>query len=145
MAMRSKWQSLPTEAINPNTLGLDKSKESGIEFVPVMIRTDFSDGTVKVSYLGDLRLGTAVHKQFCFALAGTPTAGQGVFEFKPTGAWIGSLPIQPKLVELTGFFQSNFAKLFAKLDNERKALDKLSSIAVTHQKAVLSYQPAATK
>ena len=128
-----------------NTLGLEKPKAAGIVFAPVMARADFSDGTVKVSYLGELRLGTAVRKQFCFGLAGTPTAGQGTFMFKPTGAWIGRLPIHPKLIELTGFYQSYFASFFAELDNERKSLDKLSSIAVTHEKAVLTYQPAAAK
>src|SRR5881275_1567964 len=38
MAMRSKWQSLPTEAINPNTLGLDKL--STAEIVDVMFAED---------------------------------------------------------------------------------------------------------
>jgi N-acetylmuramic acid 6-phosphate etherase len=38
MPTRSKWQSLPTEAINPATLGLDKLTASGI--VDVMIAED---------------------------------------------------------------------------------------------------------
>ena len=128
-----------------NTLGLVKPKEDGIVFSPVMVRADLGDGTVKVSYLADLRFGTAVHKQFCIALAGVPSVEQGGFVFRPTGAWIGKLPIQPKLIERTSLMQNIFAKLFAKLDNERKSLDKLSSITVTREKAVLTYQPAAAK
>jgi len=128
-----------------NTLGLEKPKETGVMFAPVMVRVDFGDGTVKVNYVGELRFGGPVHKQFCFGLAGTPTVGKGTFVFKPTGAWVGKLPIHPKLIELTGGFQNIFAKLFTRLDNERNSLDRLSSITITPEKAVLAYQPAATK
>ncbi len=38
MPTRSKWQSLPTEAINPSTLGIDKLSTD--EFVEVMINED---------------------------------------------------------------------------------------------------------
>src|SRR5918994_2218398 len=38
MAFRSKWQSLPTEAINPATLGIDKLSAS--EIVDLMISED---------------------------------------------------------------------------------------------------------
>ena len=38
MATRSKWQSLPTEAINPSTLGIDKLSADGI--VEVMLNED---------------------------------------------------------------------------------------------------------
>ena len=38
MATRSKWQSLPTEAINPSTLGIDKLSADGI--VDVMLNED---------------------------------------------------------------------------------------------------------
>jgi N-acetylmuramic acid 6-phosphate etherase len=38
MAVRSKWQSLPTEAINPSSLGIDKLAPD--EFVDLMINED---------------------------------------------------------------------------------------------------------
>src|SRR5690349_18400571 len=38
MAVRSKWQSLPTEAINPSTLGIDKMP--ALEIVDLMINED---------------------------------------------------------------------------------------------------------
>src|SRR4030095_15542168 len=38
MAARSKWQSLPTEAINPSTLGIDKL--SAAEIVDLMFNED---------------------------------------------------------------------------------------------------------
>src|ERR671914_479994 len=38
MALRSKWQSLPTEAINPHSLGIDKLAAD--DFVDLMINED---------------------------------------------------------------------------------------------------------
>ena len=38
MAVRSKWQSLPTEAINPSSLGIDKLDPEGI--VDLMVNED---------------------------------------------------------------------------------------------------------
>jgi N-acetylmuramic acid 6-phosphate (MurNAc-6-P) etherase len=38
MAFRSKWQALPTEAINPATLGVDKL--SAAEIVELMLSED---------------------------------------------------------------------------------------------------------
>ena len=38
MVMRSKWQSLPTEAINPSSLGIDKLAPG--EIVDLMVSED---------------------------------------------------------------------------------------------------------
>jgi hypothetical protein len=128
-----------------NTLGMEKPTGSGLVFAPVTVHTEFTDHTVRIDYVGEVRIGSSLSKQLYLGLAGTPTAGPGGFAFQPTGAWIGRLPIHPKLIELTGFYLDYFAKLFAKLDNEAKSLEKLSSITVSPDKAVLSYQPPSAK
>ena len=128
-----------------NALGFDRPKGAGIETVPVLLRIDFERGTMKVNYIGELRLGDAIHKQFYFGMTGTPTIEDGNFVFNPSGGWIGKLPIHPKLFEVTGLFQSYLGKLFVKFDAERQALDKLSSITITPDQAALNYQPAPAK
>jgi hypothetical protein len=100
---------------------------------------------VSVYYLGEIRLGSALHKQVYFGLTGRPKAGGGNFSFQPTGAWIGKLPIQPKLIELTDLFPGAYSKLFAKLEDEHKSLDKLTSVTVTPDHAVLAFEPAPAK
>jgi hypothetical protein len=128
-----------------NTIGMDKPKGSGLTLVPVTIRAEFTNGAVKLGYVGELQLGTAVHKQLYLGLAGRLSIEGGEAKFRPTGAWLGRLPIHPKLVEWTGLFQNYFSGLFRKQDAEKQALDKLSSIALTDGHAVLTYQPSASK
>jgi hypothetical protein len=100
---------------------------------------------MKISYVGEIRLGDALHKQVYLAMSGTPVVEDGGLEFKPTGAWIGNLPVHPKLVQNTDLFQRYFGKLFGKFDAEKQALEKLSSITVVPGKTVLNYQPPAGK
>jgi hypothetical protein len=128
-----------------NTLGLEKPKDTGIEVAPVTVRTDFDEGTVTIHYLGEIRLGSAVRKQVYFGLKVSPQASGGSFTLKPTGGWIGKLPIQPKLIELTGLFPGVYRKLFVKLEDEQKSLDKLSSVTVTPEHATLGFEPAPAK
>jgi hypothetical protein len=128
-----------------NSLGFDKSKGVGMEFVPVTMHIEMVQGGMKIVYLGEIHLGDSLRKQLYLGLSGTPAMEQGSFEFKPTGAWIGALPIHPKLLQMTGLFQKYFGSLFSKLDTERDALNKLTSVTVGPGKVVLDYQPPAGK
>jgi hypothetical protein len=98
-----------------------------------------------MEHVGEIHLGDSLRKQVYLGLAGTPTIQQGSFEFKPTGAWIGALPIHPKLLQVSGLLQNYFGSLFNKLDTERDALNKLTSVTVSSGKAVLNYQPPVGK
>jgi hypothetical protein len=128
-----------------NTLGLDRPKGTSLELAPITVRTDFGDGTVTIRYVGEIRMGSALRKQVYFGLTGRPKAGGGSFSLQPVGGWIGKLPIQPKLIELTGLFPGAFSKLFTKLEDEHTSLDKLSSVTVTPVHAVLAFEPAPAK
>jgi hypothetical protein len=128
-----------------NSMGFDKPKGAGVELAPVTLRVTLGDGSVKVVYLGELRLGDALRKQIYLCITGTPSIRDGGFDFKTTGAWVGKLPLHPKLFQATGWPQSYFDHLFSKFEAEQNALDKLSSVTVTPGKAVLTYQPPAGK
>jgi hypothetical protein len=128
-----------------NALGFDRPKGAGMELAPVTLRLELGNGGVKAIYVGELRFGDSLHKQVYVAIAGTPSIVGGGFDFKTTGAWVGKLPLHPKLVELTGWPQSFLGHLFGRLEAEQDAIDKLSSITVTPGKAVLTYEPPAGK
>jgi hypothetical protein len=128
-----------------NTLGLEKPRAAFFELVPVTVRTEFGEGTVTIKYLSELHVGSVLRKQIYFGLTGLPKTGGGQFTLKVTGGWIGKLPIQPKLIELTNLFPGAFSKLFAHLDDEEKSLGKLTAITVTPGRAVLAFTPAPAK
>ena len=128
-----------------NSLGFDRPKGAGLEVVPLTVRSDFADGSIKITFHGEIHFGDFAKKELYLAMSGVPTADGNYFEFKPTGGWIGTLPIHPKLLELTDLFQNYFGRVFGRLDEDRRALYKLTSITVTPQKAVLTYQPPAAK
>jgi hypothetical protein len=114
-----------------------------LEIVPTAIRVTLNEGTVNVESLGDLHIGPSLRKKVYLSCAGVPAVQDGDFDFRPAGAAFGKLPIHPVLLEATDFIQSYFRKLFGRLGNEKSLLDKLSSIAVKPQLAVLTYQPVA--
>ena len=126
-----------------HSLSFDKPKATGVELVPLTLRADFRDGSVVVSFLGELHFGQLVTKRVYLSMSGTPTITKGGFDLTPTAGRIGSLPLPAKFLELTDLFQKGFGKIFSQLDAERQSLDKLSSITVTPHHAVLNYEPAA--
>lgn len=128
-----------------NTLSFEKPKESFMQFLPVTIRSEFDEGTVKISYVGDLKLKDFFHKHLSVTLAGTPAVDNGRFVFRAKAAWIGKMPVHPWLVENTGLFHTYFGRLFGKLRYEREMLDRLHSINVSPDGAELVFQPDASR
>ena len=126
-----------------HSLSFDKPKGTGIEVVPVQLRVDFGEGTVTASFLSEMRFGTLFGKRLFLSMTGAPVITPGGFDLKPTSGRIGSLPVPAKLLDQTDFVQKWFGRIFARLDTERQALDKLSSITVTSERAVLKYEPPA--
>jgi len=84
MAVRSKWQSLPTEAINPSTLGIDKLPTD--EVVELMINEDrkmlaaVQKEKARIAMGADL-IATALRKNGRVVFVGAGTSGRlGILE-----------------------------------------------------------------
>ena len=110
-----------------------------------MLRCDFADGSLTMGYLGELHLGNFASKRLYLGVTGIPAIEKGRFVFKPQSGRIGTLPVPQKLLELTDLFDRYFSGLLSRLGDERDSLNKLSSITVTHERAILEYQPAASR
>src|ERR1700741_4160596 len=84
MPVRSKWQSLPTEAINPATLGIDKL--SADDIVEVMLSEDLKMiAAVQREHeriaVGVEMIATALRKEGRIVFVGAGTSGRlGVLE-----------------------------------------------------------------
>jgi len=123
------------------TLGFEGGSAGTLQIVPTRMQLELGDGVVTAVFLGRLHIAGSLEKQVYLSYTGEPTVENGHFVFKPTAGALGALPISPWLLVRTGLFDGCFAKLFVNLDKEKQALDSLSSITVTPQMAVLSYQP----
>ena len=108
-------------------------KLTGSEFgmVPVVRRTSLRDGRVKVDVLAMAHFGTMHDQSMYFAYEGQPTVADGHFIFKTTGAWLGQLPIYPRLPFLIPLFERRIANLFPELTGNQSLLDKLTAINAT--------------
>jgi hypothetical protein len=123
------------------SLSFGKPKGAGLEFVPASFQTKLDNGTVELIYVGDIKIGTAFTKRLYLNFTGVPVVEEHYFEFRPVAAYVGQLPIHPRLLDVTSFIQNAFGRILIKLDHERELLEKLNSITVKSGKAVLTYQP----
>ena len=115
----------------------------GIKLTPVVVRASFSDSRVTIEFLGTAQIGTYVKKAIYLSYRGQPTVVNGKFVFKPSGGWLGRLPIHPLLLTTTAYFESRFSQLLGELGDEKALLDKLTSIDVTKDSATLVRSMAA--
>jgi hypothetical protein len=122
-------------------LGFESGTPGTLQLVPTRLQLELGDGVVTAVFLGRIHIAGSVEKQLYLSYTGVPTVENGHFVFKPKAGALGALSIGPWLLVKTGLFDHCFAGLFGRLDREKQALDTLSSITVTPQMAVLSYQP----
>ena len=111
---------------------------------PVLRRATLRDGRVKLEILATAHLGTVCDKALYFAYEGQPLIVAGQFVFKPTGAWLGQLPLDPRLPFLMPLFEQRIVSLLQELTGDQPLLDKLAAINVTPQAVefVVSAPPA---
>ena len=114
-----------------NQKPFDKPTGSGLIIVPAVRRATLRGGTVKIELLATAHLGTIYDKPLYFAYEGQPTLVAGQFVFKPTGAWLGQLPIFPQLPVLMPLFEKRIVSLLQDLTGDEALLDKLTAINVT--------------
>ena len=120
-----------------NQKPFEKPTGQGIELTPIALRASFSDGCVKVEFLGTAHFGTTFDKNLYLRYDVRPTVTGGKFVFKPIGGWIGKLPIHPAILAATSFFDTRFSRLFGELGEEKALLDNLTAIEVTEESATL--------
>ena len=109
----------------------DKPTGSGVGIVPVVRRASLHEGRLKIEVLATAHFGTTYDKPLAFIYEGQPTIADGHFIFKPTGAWIGQLPIYPRLPFLMPLFEQRIVSLLPELTGNQSLLDKLTAITVT--------------
>ncbi|MEI8314039.1 MAG: zinc ribbon domain-containing protein [Verrucomicrobiota bacterium] len=113
-----------------NQKPFDKPTGSDVSIMPVVRRASLCDGRVKVELLATAHFGTMYDKSLYFAYEGQPMIVAGRFVFKPTGAWLGQLPIHPRLPVLMPLFEQRITSLIQELTGEQALLDKLTAINV---------------
>jgi hypothetical protein len=124
-------------------LALEKVEGKGLEVTPSKLQIQFGANEVTVIVIGQLQVGSSFKKEFSVSYTGLPTVEDGRFVFKPTAAAIGALKIPSIILKNSSVIQSYYAQLFRNMTEERRLLDKLSSILVNKEHAVLEYHPAA--
>jgi len=110
-----------------------KATGAGIELTPVALRIHLNESRVQMEFLGTTHFGSYFEKKLYLAYEGQPTVQDGKFDFKPTGGWIGKLPIHPLLLRITSFFESRFGRMFNEFSSEKELLDTLTAIDVTKE------------
>ena len=110
---------------------LDKPTGSDLRLVPVVRQISLHAGRIKVEILATAHLSTLYDKPLYFAYEGQPRIAGGHFVFQPTGAWLGHLPISPRLPVLLPLFAQRIASLLTELAGDQALLDKLTAINVT--------------
>ncbi len=123
------------------TLGFENGSAGTFEVVPTKLQLELGNGVITAVFLAKVHIAGSVEKQIYLRYTGVPTIEDGHFVFKPTGGALGALPLGGWFLVKTGIFDHCFGKLFVNLDKEKQVLDSLSSISVTPQSVVLSYQP----
>jgi hypothetical protein len=124
-----------------DTLGLQKSEAKSPSIIPSKLQVELGDGFLTAIYICKIHLGASFEKQLYLTYSGVPVIENGHFGFKPTGGAVGSLAINPWILERTGIFDHYYAKLFANLGQEKQMLGSLASVAVTSKQVLLTYQP----
>ena len=115
----------------------DKPTGSGVGIVPAARRVSLREGRLKIEVLATAHFGTTYDKPLVFIYEGQPTIADGHFIFKPTGAWIGQLPIYPRLPFLMPLFEQRIVSLLPELTGKQSLLDKLTAINVTGESVEL--------
>jgi hypothetical protein len=110
----------------------DKPGE-GFQVSPVALHATLEDGAVKVEFRGTIHFGSTFDKGLYLGYEGVPALENGQFVFRPTGGWLGKLPIHPWLLKNTGLFDNYMGRLLVNLTADRQLIEKLSSITVTHE------------
>jgi len=114
-----------------NQKTFDKPTGSAVLIAPVVRRVSLRDGRVKVALLATAHLGAVCDKALYFGYEGEPAIADGHFVFKPTGVWLGQLPIYPRLPFLLALFEQRVVSLLQDVTGDQPLLDKLSTINVT--------------
>ena len=124
-----------------DSLGFDKAKTPRSFVEPMDVQIQLSKDSVQVMVVARIRVGSMVEKKLLLSMTGKPAVRDGGFVIQPVAASIGRLPLPSVIVEKTAFVRSYFGRIFANLTEERKLLNRLSSIAVQPKQVVLEYQP----
>ena len=106
---------------------------AGIELTPIALRIHLNESRVQMEFLGATQFGSYFEKKLYLAYEGQPILRAGKFGFKPTGGWIGRLPVHPLILRITSFFESRFGRLFNEFSSEKELLDTLTAIDVTQE------------
>lgn len=125
------------------SLSFEKPKGTGVEFTPLSLRGDFENGTMTISLLGEVRFDRYFTKRIYVSMTGIPEITPHGVDLKPTAGRFGSLPIPAKLLDSTDLMQKFLGKLLSNLRYERHSLDKLTSIKIDSDRAILNYEPPA--
>jgi hypothetical protein len=128
-----------------SSLTFDKAEGKGVVLEPTVLRAELGRSTVTLVLVGTIKAGTKFEKKVSFSYRGQPTLEDGKFVFKPTGGWIGMLPIHPFILDKTGLMQKYFGAIFGNLTEERSILDQLTKLEVEPERVLLEYQPAGSK
>jgi hypothetical protein len=113
------------------SLTFNKPSGNGLEVTPSALRAKLGDGTLKLEFAGVVHFGTIYDKRIYFGYEGRPEIRDETLIFQPTGGWIGKLPIAPAILGSVPFFDNIFGSLFRNLADEKKVLDRCSSVTVT--------------
>jgi hypothetical protein len=124
-----------------DSLGFDKTETAKSTVEPVDVQIQLSKGTVQVMVFARVRLGNVMEKKLYLSMTGEPMLRDGQFVMNPVAVAIGRLPLPVVLLEKTAFVQNYFGRIFRNLSEEKKLLDRLTSIAVQPKQVVLDYQP----
>ena len=124
-------------------LEFEKTHGRGARITPKILQAQFGANELTVIVIGNFEVGDSFKKEFYLSYTGVPAVENAHFVFKPAAAAIGALPIHPLILQSTGFVQRYFGQLFRNLEEERRLLDKLTSISVNKQRVLLEYRPLA--
>jgi hypothetical protein len=122
-------------------LGFEKAEGKGVKITPNSLQIQLGANEITVIVIGNLEVGSSMKKEFYLSCTGVPTIEDRHFVFRPNGAAIGALPIHPQILDSTGSIQHYLSALFRNLSEERKLLDKLTSITVNKERVLLEYRP----
>ena len=116
----------------------EKPKGQGLEVSPTVLRATFANGSIKLEFVGVIHFGTFYDKSLYFGYTGEPVVVDGKFSFRPSGGWIGKLPVHPKILAVVPFIDNAFGQMFQNLKEDAELLDKLTSLTITPEGAQLT-------
>lgn len=126
-----------------NGLTMEKPPEAWLVFAPQAVRMEFVEGAVKVKLWGELSVGKEIRKLVYCSYTCVPVTENGSFTVRATAGTVGYLPIHPWVMRTTGLVERFVAGAFAKMEQEQKALAKVTTIMVRPERATLEFHPKA--